>query len=116
MKLPDTKTIIILGLVIVLAVSGFFHVEQNDLADAYRLEKEQAQRHIKKQIDSMNHVAIRKDEQLLKLMRELSGANMETQAAKQETANYRWKYEQIKIRLHASDSERADALKRLYPN
>ncbi len=116
MKIPDKKDFIIIVLVIAGIAQVFFSIENHEVTEAYRLEKESAQRHTKHQIDSMNHVAIRKDEQLLKLMRELAGANMETQAAKQEANNYRIKYENIKITVRSTDLERADALRRLYPN
>lgn len=111
LKLPDTKTLIISGLVIVLIVSGWFHVEENEISQAYKLEKESAQRHIKKQIDSINSVIRRKDEQLLKAMRESAEADMIAKESVEKAEKYRKRYEAVVFVRYDSDSARQYAIR-----
>jgi len=110
------STLLILILAGALLVSLFFHVEQNEISEAYRLEKEQAQRHIKKQIDSVNTQIRAKDEQLLKLMRELREAEMVAEIAEEKAIKIKAKYDQIRYRPARDDRERDSIRAKLYPS
>lgn len=102
----DTKNWIIAGLCIAFCVTLFWDVQDREIAEAYRIEKEQAQRHIKKQIDSVNRVIKRKDEQLLKAMRESAEADMLASEAVAEAQKYKKKYEGIRFIHTRTDRER----------
>jgi septal ring factor EnvC (AmiA/AmiB activator) len=107
----DTKNWIIAGLCIAFCVALFWDVQDREIAEAYRLEKEQAQRHIKKQIDSVNRQIRAKDEQLLKLMRELREAEMVAEIAEEKAIKIKAKYDQIRFRP-ARDNQQRDSLLR----
>lgn len=105
------STLLILILAGALIVSLFLHVEQNEISESYRLEKERAQRHIKKQIDSVNRQIRAKDEQLLKLMRELRQAEVVAEIAEEKAIKIKAKYDQIRFRP-ARDNQQRDSLLR----
>lgn len=104
------QTILILILCAGLLVSLFFNVDQREVSEAYRIEKEQAQRHIKKQIDSVNRVIKRKDDQILKAMRQSAEFEMIARDAVSEAKKYQKKYESIKIGRAVNDAERDSIL------
>ncbi len=110
MKKVDFKTWLIIGLVGVLAVSGFFHVEQNELADAYRLEKESAQRHIKHQIDSVNRVIQAKDKAILKAMIDVREAEVRVEIAEEKAIKIKARYDQIRRVTTVDDNQRDSIL------
>jgi len=109
--LMNKSTLLILILAGALLLSLFFHVEQNEISEAYRLEKESAQRHIKKQIDSVNRQIRAKDEQLLKLMRESAYADMLAAEAVKKAEYYRKKYEKIPFKPIATDHLRDSSIR-----
>lgn len=100
------KNWLLLAVVVYAIVMTFTSVDNKDLAEHYRIEKEQAQRHIKKQIDSVNRVIKRKDEQLLKAMRESAEADMLASEAVAEAQKYKKKYEGIRFIHTRTDRER----------
>lgn len=100
------QTLLILILAGALIFSLFWNVGEREVSEAYRLEKEQVQRHIKKQIDSVNRVIIRKDAELLKAMRESAEADMMAAEAVKEAEKYKTKYDKIVFRATRTDRER----------
>lgn len=100
------STLLILILAGALLFSIFWNIGEREVSEAYRLEKERAQRHIKKQIDSVNRVIKRKDEQLLKAMRESAEADMLASEAVAEAQKYKKKYEGIRFIHTRTDRER----------
>jgi len=100
------STLIILILAGALLFSIFWNIGEREVSEAYRLEKERAQRHIKKQIDSVNQVIKRKDAELLKAMRESAEADMLAAEAVKEAEKYKTKYDKIVFRATRTDGER----------
>lgn len=105
------KLIIPIALGVIILVLLFWNVENRELANTYKLEKEQIQRHIKKQIDSVNRVIIRKDEQLLKAMRESAYADMIANEAVTKFEQYKKHHENKKLVSHNSDTARSNAIR-----
>ncbi len=100
------KLIIPIALGVIILVLLFWNVENRELANTYKLEKEQIQRHIKKQIDSVNQVIKRKDAELLKAMKESAEADMLAAEAVKEAQKYKTKYDKIVFRATRTDRER----------
>jgi len=105
----NKSTLLILILAGALLVSLFFHVEQNEISEAYRLEKEQAQRHIKKQIDSVNRVIQAKDKAILKAMIDVREAEVRVEIAEEKAVKIKAKYDQIR-RVTTVDDNQRDSL------
>jgi len=112
----DTKNWIIAGLCIAFCVALFWDVQDREIAEAYRLEKEEAQRHIKKQIDSVNRQIRAKDEQLLKLMRELREAEVVAEIAEEKAIKIKAKYDKIRRVTTVDDNQRDSILTELLSN
>jgi len=110
------KLIIPIALGVIILVLLFWNVENRELANTYKLEKEQIQRHIKKQIDSVNTQIRAKDEQLLKLMRELREAEMVAEIAEEKAIKIKAKYDQIRYRPARDDRERDSIRAKLSPS
>jgi len=107
----NKSTLLILILAGALIFSLFWNVGEREVSEAYRLEKELAQRHIKKQIDSVNRVIIRKDAELLKAMRESAEADMLAAEAVKKAEYYRKKYEKIPFKPIATDHLRDSSIR-----
>ena len=112
----DTKNWIIAGLCIAFCVALFWDVQDREIAEAYRLEKEQMQRHIKQQIDSVNRQIRAKDEQLLKLMRELREAEVVAEIAEEKAIKIKAKYDKIRRVTTVDDNQRDSILTELLSN
>jgi len=101
---------ILTGIIFILL---FKNVENREVSDAYRIEKEQAQKRLKVVRDSVVKVIQRKDEQLLKAMRESAEADLIAKESVQQAEKYRKKYESVKRYSTKSDHERDSVLTNL---
>jgi len=101
---------ILTGIIFILL---FKNVENREVSDAYRIEKEQAQKRLKVVRDSVVKVIQRKDEELLKAMRESAEADMVAKESVQQAEKYRKKYESVKRYSTKSDHERDSVLTNL---
>lgn len=113
MKLKDWILIALVGYGLLFT---FWNVDDRETIQSLKLEKEREQVALKHRDDSLRSVINRKDEQILKAFRDIREAEILRDMANERAADYKRKYENIKIRTHSTDLERADALKRLYPN
>lgn len=114
-KLP-IQTILIFILSGGLLVLLFLNFDKNEVNRDLIKQKERERVRLKHREDSLRSVINRKDEQILKAFRDIREAEILRDIANEQAADYKRKYENIKIRTHSTDLERADALKRLYPN
>jgi len=112
----NKSTLLILILAGALIFSLFWNIDNRELANSYRLEKEEAQRHIKKQIDSVNRQIRAKDEQLLKLMRELREAEVVAEIAEEKAIKIKAKYDKIRRVTTVDDNQRDSILTELLSN
>lgn len=103
-------------LAVIIAGALFGKLEYNEKDRAHQLELKREGEKLKSREDSLRGVINRKDEQILKAFRDIREAEILRDIANEQAADYKRKYENIKIRTHSTDLERSDALKRLYPN
>jgi peptidoglycan hydrolase CwlO-like protein len=110
------KLIIPIALGVIIVVLLFWNVENRELANTYKLEKEQIQRHIKKQIDSVNRVIQAKDKAILKAMIDVREAEVRVEIAEENVIKIKAKYDQIRYRPTRNDRERDSIRAKLYPS
>lgn len=113
---PNPKTLAIIFLTLVVIALGVFSFNQNEYMAGREIELKREKAHLWHVKDSLQTVINRKDEQILKSMRESAEADLIAQEAVKEAKKYQKKYEAVVFKRFANDSVRSSEIARLYPS
>lgn len=114
MKKLDFKTLVISGLVMLLIVSGFFHVEQTDIVEAYRMEKERAEKRLQHNDDSLRSVIREFQAADLRALQVIQEATIRADRAENQLTIANEKLKKVRFVRFPNDSVRSGAISELY--
>jgi hypothetical protein len=110
------KNWIIIAIAAYAACMTFASVDNSQLAEHYRIEKERAQRHIKKQIDSVNLVIVEKDKAILQAMKDVQEAKVKAEIAEENALKIKARYDKIRRVTTVDDNQRDSLLSAILSN
>lgn len=108
---PDPKTLAIIFLTLVVIALGVFTFNQNEYMTGREIDLKREKAHLRHVQDSLKTVLNRKDEQILKAMRESAEADLIAQEAVKKAEYYRKRYEKIPFKPIATDNLRDSSIR-----
>lgn len=99
-----------------LAISGFFNVDNREVIESLKIEKEREQAIYKHREDSIRGVLNKEQEERLKMIRQSAVDQMLIREERTRADKYQKQYENIRVIRHTSDHQRDSTLSAILSN